>query len=461
MHSMRPARALPGGGDGNDSVRAAALAAGLALSVSAAAQLRLPQLPPPLPPQLPALPSAPDLRIDKPPAIPALQVAPDPSALIELRRQSIARLLREHAQLIEADPAGHPAVRGEVVVLSASPAALEAARARGFAVVREHALEPLAERIVVLRGPSGMTTAEAVLALRQLDSQSSYDFNHVYLPAGVPGRESARALPVAEHASAAGAAARVGLIDGGVDLRHPALRSAEVKTFGCSGRQIANLHGTGVASLLVGRAPGFEGAIPGATLYAADVYCDQPTGGAAALLVEALAWMARENVPVVNISLVGPANLTLERAVRAVLARGQIVVASVGNDGPAAPPLYPAAFRGVIGVTAVDARRRVLPEAGRGAHVAFAAPGADMAAAASDGRGYVQARGTSFAAPLVAGLLARAASAGSGSTDQPSSQRALGVLIRSAIDLGPPGPDETYGFGLVGEALRVDPRGLR
>src|SRR5256885_16889990 len=87
-----------------------------------------------------------------------------------------------------------------------------------------------------------------------------------------------------------------------------------------------------------------------------------------------------------------------------VLARGHLVVAAVGNDGPAAPPLYPAAWPGVVGVTAVDARQQVLVEALRGAQGKFAAPGADMAAAGphqGDGLG----RGASFASPLVAGLL--------------------------------------------------------
>ena len=50
--------------------------------------------------------------------------------------------------------------------------------------------------------------------------------------------------------------------------------------------------------------------------------------------------------------------------------------------------------------------RQVLPEAGRGSHVDFAAPGADMAGAGARG-GYVAVRGTSFAAPVIAGIAAR------------------------------------------------------
>jgi hypothetical protein len=55
-------------------------------------------------------------------------------------------------------------------------------------------------------------------------------------------------------------------------------------------------------------------------------------------------------------------------------------------------------------VTGIDGRNRPLPEAGRALHVDFAAPGADMQAADSAG-GKSAVRGTSFAAPLVAGRL--------------------------------------------------------
>jgi len=220
------------------------------------------------------------------------------------------------------------------------------------------------------------------------------------------------------------------------------------------------VHGTAVASLLVGRARGFGGAAQGATLYAADVYCNSPTGGTAARIVDALAWMAQEQVPVINLSLVGPANRMLEGVLRTLISRGHVIVAAVGNDGPASPPLYPAAYPDVIGVTAVDVRKQVLPEAVRGPQVVFAAPGAEMAVAASGEKGFSRARGTSFSAPLVAGLLAVAYDAQSG-MQAGTSRRAVDALIREARDLGPPGRDPTYGYGLVGEGLRVDPVALR
>jgi subtilisin family serine protease len=95
-------------------------------------------------------------------------------------------------------------------------------------------------------------------------------------------------------------------------------------------------------------------------------------------------------------------------------------------------------------VTGVDGAQRVLPEAGRGAHVAFAAPGAVHAAA--PGAGLVPVRGTSYAAPQVAALLARRLA----EPDAGAAAAAVAALAREALDLGAPGRDPVYGWGLVG-----------
>ena len=431
----------------------------IAAASSAAAQLHLPQVPL----QLPKIPSAPDLTNAPNTVVRGAQNLLDPGNLLDLRRLAIRERLRQHRDVLESDPAGELIVRSEVVVLSPSAAALDAARAAGFTVTSERTLAGVDERIVVLRAPQGVATAEALQRLRSHDAKGRYDFNHIYLPAGgadaSPGGSPAPRAAVAQPQAESGRS-KVGLIDGGVDLRHPALRAAAVRTSGCNAAQIPSVHGTAVASLLVGRARGFGGAAQGATLFAADVYCDLPTGGTAARIVDALMWMAHEQVPVINLSLVGPANRMLEGVLRALIARGHVIVAAVGNDGPASPPLYPAAYPDVIAVTAVDVRKQVLPEAVRGPQVVFAAPGAEMAVAASGEKGFSRARGTSFAAPLVAGLLAIGYDAESG-MQAGTSRRAIDALIQEARDLGPPGRDPTYGYGLVGEGLRVDPVALR
>lgn len=426
-------------------------AAGLlcaALSATPAqAQLRLPG-------GLPTLPTLPTLPAQVPGrAVDRLADAP----LQALRRQAAQALLREHAELLEADPAGEPVLRGELLLVAPSAALLAAARSEGFMLLREEAFDGLdGLREVVLRAPPGRPTAAALAWLRAQDPALSADFNHVYIRSGdaAPAAAPPSAMGTAPAATTAvPGAGRVGLVDSGVDGRHPALRGAPIRRWGCDGAEIGSPHGTAVASLLVGRDGAFAGALPGATLHAADVYCGQPSGGSAERIVQALAWMARERVAVVNVSLVGPANRLLDQAVHALAARGHLVVAAVGNDGPAAPPLYPAACADALGVTGVNPRRRVLPEAAQGPQVAFAAPGAELAAAGPGGEGYTVVRGTSFAAPLVAGLLAAHLPA----PDPAAARAAVQALAREALDLGTTGRDPVFGWGLIGEGRRVAP----
>jgi subtilisin family serine protease len=150
----------------------------------------------------------------------------------------------------------------------------------------------------------------------------------------------------------------------------------------------------------------------------------------------------------VNISLVGAKSVLLTGLVRAMTQRGFLLVAAVGNDGPTAPPLFPAAYPDVVGVTGVDAKRRVLPEACRGEQVDFAAWGAEFSAAAIGG-GYEELRGTSFATPIVAALLALSLQA----PDPAAAQAAVSGLAATAIDIGNNGVDPSYGKGLVGAEL--------
>lgn len=359
--------------------------------------------------------------------------------LQQLRAHTVRDLLRQRSDVLEADPLGEPVRRQELLWVSPKPDTLKSALALGFAVLREHNLPELGLQEVVMRPPPGMATAHALAQLRALAPDVEADFNHIYTRSG----EVAVAPAAARNTLTA--ARRVGLVDGGVDRQHAALRGATVHAWGCGAVPHPSAHGTAVASLLVGRETAFAGSATGTTLYAADIYCGQPADGAVEAIALALAWMARENVAVVNISLVGPSNRLLERAVQAMVRRGFLLVAAVGNDGPAAPPLYPAAYNGVVGVTAVSQQRTTLPEAAQGPQVMFAALGAGVAVA-EPGGGYTLARGTSFAAPRVAGLLAQHLV----TPDAQAAAATLARLISSAVDLGPVGRDPVYGYGLVG-----------
>lgn len=418
------------------------VAAALVLGCTAA----LAQIVPPV--QLPNVPGLPTEDLTRT-VDGVLRTAGPEQRLREVRRLRIRELLRTNRTALEADPRGAPAIRSEVVALSPSEEALSRARAEGFNVGRTRTLEGLDTTIVVLQAPASMSTRRALQWLRRADPAGVYDYNHVLMGSG---EAPATALPPNTDSAPGNAVeaadVRVGLIDAGVLRRHPVFDGVTIHEYGCAGN-IPSAHGTAVASLIVGRTQQFHGSAAGAELYAADVYCGLATGGAIDAIADAFAWMARERVPVINISLVGPANALLEQIVRLMSARGHIVVAAVGNDGPSAPPLYPAAYPDVVAVTGVDSKRRVLLEACRGKHVDFAAPGANMSAAGLE-TSFGPVRGTSFAAPIAAGLLAKHLP----QPDRERAQSAIAALMSQVIDLGARGPDKTYGNGLVGEALR-------
>jgi len=414
----------------------------LCVTGSAHAQLGLPQLP--LPGRI-GLPGLGQLDGVRRPVDQLLDRTPLPD-LVSLRANTVRQLLRDHPDVLEPDPHGEPALRGEVLAWGPSDAALRAAREAGAVVVRDEALPGLDGRMVVLRLPAGAATADFVECLRAVDPDGSYDFNHVYTGSGAA--DGVR--------SGSGAAVRVGLVDSGVDAGHPVFEGAAIARWGCDGQAVPAPHGTAVAALMVGRSEHLRGAAPGASLYAADVYCGSPTGGAADRIAAALGWLDQQQVGVVNISLVGPPNALLARAVSAMQASGHLLVAAVGNDGPAAPPLYPASYAGVVGVTGVDRRGRPLPEAARGPQVKFAAPGSQMVSAAPGMPPYRQVRGTSFAAPIVAALLAQRLPR----PDRAAAARAIDSLAREAGGGQAVANDET-GYGIVGASVRTDPSDLR
>jgi subtilisin family serine protease len=324
------------------------------------------------------------------------------------------------------------------VAIDITPAALDRARAESFLLKRRQVLPELEVEISVLQVPEGWSARRGLQRLRKLDPEGSYDFNHVYLGGAAAALAQATPSPPA-LAGTAGKSHRVGLIDGGIDGAHEVFAARRIERFGCEGQVVPSTHGTAVAAILLGRPTVQE-------IYAADVYCGRPAGGAVDTIAAAFAWLARERVAVINVSLVGPRNVLLERAVQSLVTRGFLIVAAVGNDGPAAPPLYPASYAGVIGVTAVDRHHRVLIEACRGTQVDFAARGADIEAATTAPATYAAVRGTSFAAPVIASLLAELQS-----PDPVLSQGVLARWTGNARDLGKQGRDDVYGAGELGE----------
>ena len=327
--------------------------------------------------------------------------------LLELRRLRLQELIRTNRNVVESDGGGLPVRRGILAVLNPDPAGLVAAQRAGFRIAADEQDLELGLRIVSLAAPRGMNAKAGLRLLQRVAPSLQADFDHLYEPAGGSLAPVAGALAAAQ---VGGRGRVIGMIDGGV-ASHPSLAGKTIEQNGFSGAPQPTGHGTAVASLLVGSQGLFRGAATGAQLFVADVYGGKQSAGSATAIVKALGWLSRQRPQVINISLVGPPNKLVQQAIRIVQSRGTVIAAAVGNDGPAAPPQYPASYPGVIAVTGVDAGGRALPEAGKAAHLDFAAPGADMAAALP-GSGYTRVRGTSFASPLVAARLLFAGSPG-------------------------------------------------
>ncbi|WP_099865310.1 S8 family serine peptidase [Pararhizobium haloflavum] len=350
----------------------------------------------------------------------------------------------------------------ELTALGLDDAEIATLEGQGYAVDARTLIEMLDSELVRLIVPDGVSLDEARAAVVALDAGSAVDFNHYYRPEERPAAPCegmhCEAMELidwhfSDEAETCVAPSLIGLIDTGINPDHETFTNGSlriVERFG-EGDQLSDLkHGTAVAALLVGSGEGrTSGLLPGAELLAVDAFLDAGTDTRATAydLVRAIDMLASEEVAVLNLSLAGPANELLERAVAQAAQEGVILVAAAGNNGPNADPAYPAAYDGVIAVTAVDRNMRPYRRAGQGAHVDVAAPGVDVWTAASIS-GARPKTGTSFAAPFVTAAAALATAMDS-SLNGDQMQR---FLAETARDLGEPGKDSVFGWGLLDAA---------
>ncbi len=240
------------------------------------------------------------------------------------------------------------------------------------------------------------------------------------------------------------------MIDTAVAPQHASLRRAALTARSFRGgdrRPSSAEHGTAVASLFVGAADsGVTGLLPRAQLFAADAFHAREGDDRADTLdlIRALDWLVAEQVTVVNMSFSGGGNKLLASAIDESAQRGTILVGAAGEQRDGEGKIFPAAYEAVVAVTAVDSRLRPYRAAARGPHLAFAAPGVEVSLAKAGGGTVVQT-GTSFAAPFVSAAFALLR----GADLEGDSESARTLLRANARDLGPPGRDPIFGWGLV------------
>lgn len=343
----------------------------------------------------------------------------------------------------------------EVLVANPPPHFRTRAGALGYRVVETQFLRQLDAQMLRVRLPADESVEAAIARLRGLFPQAVVDANHHYriaAGAGTGPSHARTAIGWGNLPRDCGRGVRIGMIDAGVDTDHSALAGARLayREFHRPGRRPGSAdHGTAVAALMVGQheaGRGWGGLVPGAELYAANIFEITEAGRAVATaggLLGAIDWIVGHRVHVLNLSIAGPDNKVVRRVVDKARRLDFPMVAAAGNWGSERRLAYPAAYDDVIAVTAVGTDRRVYSHANRGQYVEFAAPGVRLWTAVPEGGRYQS--GTSFASPFVSVLVGVAVA--DGSPGDPGVLRAH--LRRGAIDLGPPGRDPVFGWGLV------------
>jgi subtilisin family serine protease len=245
----------------------------------------------------------------------------------------------------------------------------------------------------------------------------------------------------------------LGIVDTGIDDGHLNLHQKLAEYSDVTGTGwTPDEHGSLVAGIIAAdpvNGSRLQGVAPGAKLVGVKSCVAQSTQSAAArcwssTLARGIDLATQKNVRIINLSVGGPDDNLLSRMVNAAIKKGIAVVSAAGNDGPTGSPSYPAAFDGVIAVTAVDAASHIYSRATRGNYVSLAAPGVDILSTGPGGR--TQAfTGTSAATAFVSGAVALLLQ------QRPNLSLAdlRAVLQATAKHLGPTAPNPVFGYGLM------------
>lgn len=284
-----------------------------------------------------------------------------------------------------------------------------------------------------------------------------------------------------------GAGVTVAVLDTGVEADHPdldgnVLPGKDLVGFGArEGDRAWARHGTAMAGIIAGHghgpgnAEGVMGIAPEAKILPVRVILEdgdpsrakaRSTRGNA--LAEGIRWAADNGADIINLSL-GDDSASAhpepgeDEAIQYALRKGVVVVASAGNGGEKGDRVsYPAAYPGVIAVTAVDRYGTRAPFSTRRWYATVSAPGVDVIIADPDHK-YYEGWGTSAAAAFVSGAVALVEAAHPGLTPA-QIKRLLEDTARNAPDGG---RDDSRGFGFVDPAAairaaaRLEPDGLR
>ncbi|WP_117237135.1 S8 family peptidase [Thermus sediminis] len=387
-----------------------------------------------------------------------------PQALEPLRLQGMGRFEGEY-------------VPGEVLAIPAPGLSLQALKAQ---VAGVEPLEELPRGLVRLRVPVGQEKVKAQALLKA--GMRYVQPNYVYKPLRMPndtyyylnqrmylnnlvGLETAW-----DYSTGRGCPPLVAVLDTGV-LEHEDFQKSKHLPAGVRldvadndadptdrtsriGPEAPFGHGLMVATVLgadTNNARGIAGVTWGGYVLPIKIMKDGGTSFFTSDIVDGLYLARGLGARVVNLSLGAPgfSDGAVASAISDLREAGAVIVAAAGNQ--AGPVFFPANLPGVVAVGAVDSAKRRASFSAYGPELDLVAPGVNVYAANPyNPRGYVGATGTSFASPIVAGVVALYMSKyASERKEWPTPDQVYTCLTGTAEDLGADGRDDYHGFGLV------------
>jgi type VII secretion-associated serine protease mycosin len=244
----------------------------------------------------------------------------------------------------------------------------------------------------------------------------------------------------------------VAVTDTGVDDKHAELAGAVLpgRGFGegntTDGRFDSIGHGTGMAGLIAGRGlpqgGGMLGIAPQAKIL--PVQTLQGDLGVPTNLAAGINWASGQGAKVICIAAVTSEDPAVKTAVEAALRADVVVVAGVGNTPADKVVGFPARLPGILAVGGTDRNGNHATVSATGPEILVAAPAVDIVSTAPFGK-YDVSTGTSNATAIVAGVVALVRAR----YPQLSGPEVVRRITATAVDKGPPGRDDEYGFGIV------------